>query len=54
MGDEIVVAAYRCGRCDVEGTDPEAGWYLVYCWSCGRPARVTARIKAVPARQEAA
>lgn len=43
-GETVIVAAYVCKTCDVEGRDPEItpGW--VACWNCGERAQVTARV----------
>jgi hypothetical protein len=40
----IILAAYTCRACDIQGRDPEVSPGLVLCWNCGRPALITARV----------
>jgi hypothetical protein len=40
----IIVAAYTCGTCDIQGRDLEVSPGLVFCWNCGGPAVITARV----------
>ena len=39
-----ILAAYTCGTCDIQGRDLEESPGLVYCWNCGGPAVITARV----------
>ena len=39
-GKPVVMSAWVCRTCDVQGRDFEA---VPNCWSCGDPATVTAR-----------
>lgn len=40
----IILAAYTCRACDIEGRDPEVSAGTVLCWNCGEPAVITARV----------
>jgi len=44
MTDLRIWASYVCEPCDITGSDLEVEENLVYCWNCGKPATVTARI----------
>jgi hypothetical protein len=39
-----ILAAYMCNTCDIQGRDPEVSPGVVFCWNCGDPAEITARI----------
>jgi hypothetical protein len=45
-GAPIIMAAYTCGTCDIQGRDHEVSPGLVLCWNCGGPALITARVAA--------
>jgi hypothetical protein len=49
----LVMAAYICKRCDIEGQDLEVAPGRVLCWNCAGQAVITARIVVNAAYQEA-
>jgi hypothetical protein len=44
----VLMGAYTCWPCEVTGRGPEDEDGRVWCWCCGEPALITARIFADP------